>query len=320
MYGARRLSKAAVAAMFTVAALTACGTTAKVDAPAAPVEAGSVKLNLSPDQDRIVPKKVDSIAAEVPEAIRKRGTLVVAVGAGQNQYPPVGFTATDNKTLIGLDPDTATLIAGVLGLKLKIVNTSFEDVFLGIASGKYDTTIGNITVTAERMEKFDMASYRKELIAFETKKGSKLKISKAEDAQGLKIAALAGSTMTAVLEKWNGELKEKGLKPITIKHYAASSASFLAVQSGAVDAYLTIGSTAEYNAALPDAKIEISGYPNVDPGFTGTLSPKGSGLTKPMCDAVNHVIENGQYETVLKRWNMTKYIVDKCVVNPTDVG
>ncbi|CPR39524.1 Putative amino acid ABC transporter%2C substrate-binding protein [Mycobacteroides abscessus] len=38
---------------------------------------GSSSFNLSPDQDRVRVAKVDAIAAEVPEGIRKRGTLVV---------------------------------------------------------------------------------------------------------------------------------------------------------------------------------------------------------------------------------------------------
>jgi ABC-type amino acid transport substrate-binding protein len=50
-------------------------------------------------------------------------------------------------------------------LELNVVPTSWEDWPLGVASGKYDAAISNITVTKERKEKFDFATYRKDSLA-----------------------------------------------------------------------------------------------------------------------------------------------------------
>ena len=41
-------------------------------------------------------------------------------------------------------------MADSLGLELNVVPTSWEDWPLGVASGKYDAAVSNITVTKER--------------------------------------------------------------------------------------------------------------------------------------------------------------------------
>jgi polar amino acid transport system substrate-binding protein len=53
------------------------------------------------------------------------------------------------------------------GLELNVVPTSWEA--LGVTSGKYDAAISNITVTKERKEKFDFATYRKDSLGFYVK-------------------------------------------------------------------------------------------------------------------------------------------------------
>lgn len=84
----------------------------------------------------------------------------------------------------------------------------------GVTSGKYDAAISNITVTKERKEKFDFATYRKDSLGFYVKSTSPLsKIDKAEDIAGLKIIVGSGTNREAILLAWNAENVKKGLKP-----------------------------------------------------------------------------------------------------------
>ncbi|MCL7679589.1 transporter substrate-binding domain-containing protein, partial [Klebsiella pneumoniae] len=99
-----------------------------------------------------------------------------------------------NKTLLGSEADIARLVAESLGLEVNVVPTSWEDWPLGVTSGKYDAAISNITVTKERKEKFDFATYRKDSLGFYVKSTSPLsKIDKAEDIAGLKIIVGSGT-------------------------------------------------------------------------------------------------------------------------------
>ena len=85
---------------------------------ASPAAAEGVEFNLTPEQNRVTTPKVDAIAAEVPQAIRDRGTLLVT-GTRRNRARRCGFYATDDTTLIGSEVDFAYLIADVLGLEVE---------------------------------------------------------------------------------------------------------------------------------------------------------------------------------------------------------
>lgn len=123
-------------------------------------------------------------------------------GGGLNS-PPLTVFADDNKTLLGSEADIARLVAESLGLEVNVVPTSWEDWPLGVTSGKYDAAISNITVTKERKEKFDFATYRKDSLGFYVKSTSPLsKIDKAEDIAGLKI--IVGSGTNQRRSCWRG--------------------------------------------------------------------------------------------------------------------
>lgn len=74
--------------------------------------------------------------AKIPPGYRfvEPGTLTVAISALNS--PPLALLASDNRTRIGSDPDIARLLAGSLGLKLRLVPTAWEDWPLGIAAGR----------------------------------------------------------------------------------------------------------------------------------------------------------------------------------------
>src|SRR3989442_1669776 len=64
-----------------------------------------------------------AIAAQVPATIKAKGTLTVGTEA---QYAPNEFIAPDGHTVIGMDPDLVKALAAVMGLNVKLVNTTFE--------------------------------------------------------------------------------------------------------------------------------------------------------------------------------------------------
>jgi len=308
----RRRTGVCLAVLLAGSLLAACSNAAEEEAK----EKDSHGLNLSPEQNRIVPDKVDSIAAKVPEAIREDGKLTVGVGGGSTGYPPLGMWATDNKTLIGYIPDEITLVAGVLGLEPEIVNTSFENLAIGVDSGKYEVANSNITVTTTRLKTYDFATNRKDGNYFEVKVGSKLDINTPEDAQGLAIGVTPGGLQDKAMLEWNKELADKGLKEINIKYMSDTAAAELALQSGGIDAYLTNSASVSYRTSLPDTKVAIGGSTLIGAGDVGWMSLKDNGLAPVFVEALNHVIDSGDYDKVIDRWNLTGTGITESVLNP----
>ncbi|MGN9758362.1 ABC transporter substrate-binding protein [Streptomyces sp. SD31] len=315
---ARRRTVTAALGLASALVLTACanptdGGTTEVAA----TSGARTRINLSPDQDRVTTGKVDAIAAEVPEKIRNRGTLELVASSGS--AAPLTFYATDNKTVIGVEPDLAHLVADVLGLKADINTVSWENIFVGLDSAKYDAGFSNITVTEERKEKYDFATYREDNLAFEAKKGSGLKVTGPADVAGRTVAVGSGTNQEKLLVEWSKENVKAGRGPVDIKYYQNDSDTYLALQSGRIDLYLGPNPTAAYHAATTGRTEVVGTYSGAGATLQGLIAAttkKDSGLVKPLADALKHVIENGTYAKVLRRWGLSDEAVTKSEINP----
>ncbi|MFI1211006.1 ABC transporter substrate-binding protein [Streptomyces sp. NPDC020802] len=314
----RRTLAVSVAALVAAPLLSACG--GDSDAATGTGASGTGKVggvNIGPDQNRIRGKKVDKIAALVPAAVRERGTL--KLGQSADASPPLGFYATDDKTRIGSEIDLATLVADTLGLKLDNDEVSWENLFVGLDSGKFDAVFSNVTVTEERKEKYDFATYRLDNIAFEAKKGSGWKVDGPEDVAGRTIAVASGTNQEKILVDWSKQNEKAGRKAVTIKYFQKDTDYYLALQSGRIDAYLGPSPSAAYHvASAKQSEIigTLSGAGDDLQGKIAATTKKGSGLVDAYAAAVNHVIEDGSYERVLKRWGLASEAVEKSEINP----
>ncbi|NJQ02897.1 ABC transporter substrate-binding protein [Streptomyces zingiberis] len=315
-----RRTAASALALVAALALAACadptdGGTAEVGGDG--TRGPRTKINLSPDQNRVTTEKVDSIAARLPREIRERGTLEIVNSSGS--AAPLTFHATDNKTVIGVEPDLAYLVADVLGLEARINTVSWENIFVGLDSGKYDAGFSNITVTEERKDTYDFATYREDNLAFEAKKGSGLKVTGPEDVAGRTVAVDTGTNQEKLLIEWS-ELNEKaGRDPVDIKYYRKVSDTYLALRSGRIDLFLGPNPTAAYHVATT-GETEIAGTSSgagaTLQGLIAATTKKDNGLAEPLAGALNEVIGNGTYARVLKRWGLSGEAVQESEINP----
>ncbi|MEU3959507.1 ABC transporter substrate-binding protein [Streptomyces buecherae] len=309
---------AAALALAATAALAACSNPSDGGSTEVAAKSGArTKINLSPDQRRISTPKVDAIAAKVPAEIRERGTLKIVNSSGSSA--PLNFYATDNKTLIGVETDIAALIANVLGLKPQFTSTSWENIFIGLSSGKYDLGASNITVTEERKDRYDFATYRKDNLAFEARKGSGLTVKGPSDVAGKTVAVSSGTNQEKLLVEWSKENERAGREPVDIKYYQNATDTYLALASRRIDLYLGPNPNAAYHAAST-GKTEVvgthSGAGTSLQGLIAATTKKGNGLVEPLAEALNEVIDNGTYGKVLARWGLTNEAVAKSETNP----
>lgn len=318
------LTAAAVAAAL---ALTACGggstgssapsTSDGTASPAAAQGASAATFNLTPDQNRIRTEKVEAIAALVPQEIRDRGTIRVTGAAGT--APPLRFYADDDTTLIGSEVDLAELFSDVLGLKVEASTADWAQNFVRVDSGEVDAFISNVTVTEERKEKYDFATYRLDTLGLESRADDPWTVTGRKDLAGKVIAVGSGTNQEKLLVDWNTENVAEGLAPIGIKYFQNSTDYYLALSSGRIDGYLGPNPTAQFHAASTGQTKVIgtfSGAGDALQGEIAVLSLKGNGLAQAYAAAINHTIENGTYQQVLDRWQLGSEAVAKSEINP----
>ncbi|MCF4135873.1 transporter substrate-binding domain-containing protein [Streptomyces sp. Tue 6430] len=318
---------AATAVATLATGLAACGGDSDAATTADAAASGSVTVgrvsNGAAKETTLKVSEVKSISALLPDSVRRSGKLVIGSGTLPSGSAPLGYVGGDQKTLTGSEPDLGRLVAAVLGLEPEIKRFTWENLFVGIDSGKVDVALTNVTVTEERKRKYEFASYRKDDLALEAPKSSTWTFDgDYEVLAGKTVSVGAGTNQERILLAWKKKLESEG-KQLTVKYFQDTNSTYLALNSGKIDAYFGPSPSLSYHvtqsAGTPNrTRIagQFSGAGESLQGLIAATAKKDSGLAEPLAAAINHLIDNGQYAKWLAAWNLSNEAVAKSEVNP----
>lgn len=85
-------------------------------------------------------------------AVCEAGVIVVSTDPA---YPPQSFLNEETGEYEGFDIDVATEIAKRLGVTVEFTDPTFDAVVAGNWGGRWDMSVGSVTVTTERMDVLD---------------------------------------------------------------------------------------------------------------------------------------------------------------------
>jgi len=299
----RRAALAAVAAAATLM-VTGCGGGSSNSSAGGSASSSSPLPSVSADQ---------ALASKVPQAIASDGVLTVG---SDTTYAPSEFLAEDGKTAIGFDVDLFTLVAQKLGLKATFETAPFDSIIAGVGSGKYEAGVSSFTVNSEREAQANMISYYSAGTQWSTKKGNPKKVDP-DDACGLRIAVQKATVqvddITARSEKCTGAGKDA----ISIDQYDGQDEATAAVVSGKDDAGLADSPVMAYAVKQTNGQLELLGdvYDAAPYGYV--VAKDQTDFAQVIADAVKSLIDDGSYETVLKKWGVEDGAIDDPTVNPT---
>lgn len=266
--------------------------------------------------------EVASIRKELPASVRQSGKLTIGVGALPSGFAPLAFTGDDQKTLTGSEPDLGRLVAAVFGLTPVVQNATWDNLFVGIDTGKTDIGFSNITDTEQRKEKYDFASYRDDNLAFQVLKKSTWNWDGPDSLAGKNISVSAGTNQEKILLEWQKQLQAEG-KKFTIKYFPDNNSTNLALASGKIDIAFGPNPTAAYQNTLSAKSANptrtagtFSGAGESLQGLIAATTKKGDGLAQPTVDAINYLIDHGQYAKWLAAYNLSNEAVKKSELNP----
>jgi polar amino acid transport system substrate-binding protein len=269
-----------------------------------------------PSQDVVSSIKTDpKLAATLPAALRSGGrvTLGTTLAPGVAGLPHGGQTA--DGTNIGLDIDLRTAVANILGIQWDVQNGTFATIIPGVQNGKYQVGQDNFGVTKVREQTVDFATYLNDGQSFLGAKDIKLDAVKdLTDICGYTVATSPGSTFQQILTDGASKCAAAGKKPYQVQYFADSAPIFLGLANGKVDIYFGPSLSLKYDAShIAGTKLlgQISSTP------VGFVTAKGSALTKPISDAVNELIANGDYARIFDKWGVGGTGITKSEVNPT---
>ena len=248
----------------------------------------------------------------VPPDIARAGVLSVGTDA---TYAP--FESMDPATheIVGLDPELAGGIATLMGLKLRLVNTSFDSLIPSIQSGKFDLAMSSIGDTQPREEVVDFVTYYWNSSSLVVPKDNPKHLGM-DDVCGARVGVTRGSLQqNTILPALMAKCPDKTPALEAGNVFKSSSDSVLALTSGRIDAVLADAPASQGAADHSDGHLVVVGplMHNASPG--GVVVRKESGLQPAVLAAVKALMADSAYKAALQRWNLSAIAIDDPVID-----
>jgi polar amino acid transport system substrate-binding protein len=251
------------------------------------------------------------IAAEVPAKIKSKGTLTVAADA---TYAPNEFIGSDGHTVEGMSPDLGHALAAVMGVKVEVVNASFDTIIPGLQSGKYDLGISSFTDTKEREKVVDFVTYFSAGTSFYVKAQGGAAITTLADLCGHKVAVERGTTQADDATAQSAKCKKAGKPAVTVLVFPDQNAANLALSSGRGQVGMADSPVAAYIVKKSSGQFKLSGTPYGTAPY-GIAIPKGNGMAQPILDALKELMSNGTYMSILTKWGIQAGAITSPTIN-----
>jgi polar amino acid transport system substrate-binding protein len=285
----------AVAVLFTLTVVSACGSDQADDRPA-PAATFDQALH-----DRL------------PAAILERGTIRVG---GSDPYPPAAFYASDGRTVVGFEPDLAAEMGRVLGVRFEFLNVSFSDLLPQLRRHKFDIVMASMTDNAEREKHADFVNYFQAGTAIIVQRGNPHGISDLKDLCGRVVAVAEDTVQEDLLGR-----TQKGCndgRRIDIRSYGDNANALVQLRTGRAVAVLT-----DYPPAVQlstdqrtSAHYQLAASTQYEPSPYGIAVAKDqTELRDSLRDALERVMRAGGYADVLQRWGVPSGALESATVN-----
>jgi polar amino acid transport system substrate-binding protein len=224
--------------------------------------------------------------------------------AADASYPPNEFIKPGTKQIIGFDADLATALGKVMGLRLNLQNVTFDAIIPGMASKKYDVGLSSFTDTKEREKTVDFVTYFEAATSFFGKKSGAPKITGLADLCGHSVAAEKGTTQVDDSTAQGKKCKKAGKPGVKVLAFPDQNGANLAISSGRAEIGMADSPVASYQVEHT-GQFKMIGK-DYGPFPYGIAIPKGSGLPKPIQDALKVLIKNGAYGAITKKWGVER--------------
>jgi polar amino acid transport system substrate-binding protein len=251
-----------------------------------------------------------TLAAAVPSAVKSAG-LTVAMDA---TYAPDEFVASNGTTIVGMDADLANAIGQVLGLKVTLVNATFDTIIPALQSGKFSLGMSSFTDEKTREKQVNFVDY------FVAGEGYYVSSNSKYHPSGL--AALCGHTVSVesgTTEQSDAQAQAKACKKhkkgaVKVLSFETQSEANLAVSSGRANVGFADSQIAQYIVAQSNGQFHSSGKAFETAPY-GIAVPKGTTLDTSVQGAVKVLMSDGIYLKILKKWGIQAGAVTSAPIN-----
>ncbi|MFD4260815.1 ABC transporter substrate-binding protein [Streptomyces sp. NPDC058534] len=298
----RRATVAGVALAGLLPLLAACGGTSSTDA-ALPGSAG---------EGPAAQKKDPKLAALLPQKVQDSGELAVAEG---DDYPPLVSLGSDNKTLVGMEPELMRAIGQVLGVEVKFSKANFDSIIGGVQSRRYDLAIQAMLDKPERREHVTFVDYFKTSSAILVQEKNAETIGTLADLCGRTAAVENGTAQVDDVEKQAQKCEAAGEPAVEPLVFPDSIGCFQALSTGRADAFVGGTPTVAHQAKQSQGRLRQVGEPYRFLPYGILVNKQDEEMAEAVRQALQKLMDNGAYAEILKRWDVESGALDSATVN-----
>ncbi len=295
----------AICALTAVVAVAGCGSSSSSSSSSSTASSSGTTAS-TPATGSIA-----SVAALVPASVKSKGTYTVAADAS---YAPNEFVGSDGKTVQGMDADLAQALGAAMGLKVAVVNQTFDSIIPGLVAGKYDMGASSFTDTKAREKVVDFVTYFTAGTSFYTKAQGGVTVNTLADLCGHTVAVEKGTTQQTDATAQAAKCKATGKSGVTVLVFPDQNSANLALQSGRAQVGMADSPVAAYAVKQSNGMFKLVGQTYGTAPY-GLALPKGNGMAKPVLAAVKALMANGTYTAILSKWGVQSGAITNPVIN-----
>ena len=267
----------------------------------------------SPASSAVAITTDDAAAALVPAEIADRGTLIIGT---EPTYAPNEFK-NEAGDPIGWDIELASGLAAKLGLTPTFQVAKFDNIIPSVAGGKADIGASSFTDTVEREQQVDFVNYYNAGIQWASATGTDVD---PDNACGLKVAVQTATYEDTDEVPAKSDACVAAGKPAIEKLKFDTQADVAnAVVLGQADALSADSPVTLYAIAQTGDKLQPAGE-TFDEAPYGMVVAQGSDLTAAVQAALQSMVDDGSYDTILDAWGVTNGGVAKITINAAANG
>ncbi|MCD7053323.1 ABC transporter substrate-binding protein [Rhodococcus sp. BH2-1] len=253
-------------------------------------------------------QRVAAIADQLPPDVAASGELRIGTNP---PYAPNEFK-DESGAIVGFDVDLMEAAGAVLGLTLDLKQTDFDKIIPAVQAGTLDLGMSSFTDTLEREKSVDFVTYYSAGVQWAQRAGDDID---PDDACGLRVGV-----QTTTIEDID-EVPAKsaacvaaGKPPIRKIKYDSQDDVANALILGRVDALSADSPVTAYAIKRSDGRMVPAGGV-YDASPYGWVVAKGSPLAPVLQQAVQYLIDGGQYQAIAEAWGVEAGMIDTSVVN-----
>ena len=242
----------------------------------------------------------------LPAAVAQSGTLRVGMSP---DFPPMEYIDEKTKKVVGVDVELSKALAKQLGVKVEIVQQSFDQLLNSVQTGRVDLVMSGLSDTVERQKTVDFIDYFGSQGRFYTLQSNAAKYTQPSDVCG---KTLAVSKKTDYYEQAQDFDKKNcsgdGKAAIKLLPTDSGSAARLQLEQGRADVAIQGAENLAYFEKQDASKYEPVLSPLESTPFGIVMKKGDSKMSGAVLKAMNALVKSGTYQRLLTT-NGMKYAV-----------